>query len=75
MNLCSVIAVNRRIGIEQGCKKVFLDVYNLCRVFLEAIHNILDVKLVQLEHPAFHKFCRELAAGNQNCFTGTKHGS
>lgn len=73
IDLCLVIAADRRWCVEQSRQQVFFDVVDLGCVALKTEQHILDVRVSQLQELAFHHRNRIAIAGNHDRIAGRNH--
>ena len=66
INLSLIISAYCRWRIKQSRKQIFLDILNLCRVSLEAIHHIFNMTRIKLQKFPFHKIGWIFVTGNNS---------
>ena len=69
-----IIAVDGGRGVIQRRQKVFLDIADIGGVVLHAVHDILNMRTVQLHKTGLYYLRRIIVSGNADDFAGRTHG-
>ena len=69
-----IVAVDGDWGIIQRRQQIFLDVADIGGVVLHAVHDILNMRTVQLQEPGLDHFCRIIVPGNTDRLAGRTYG-
>ena len=60
IDLRLIVMINRQRRIIQRCEHIRLDVPDACRIVMNAVKNILDMRIIQLHKTAFLHLCRSV---------------